>query len=76
MGWASGSALLSEVWAVVREYVPVVDREEVLLDLMYRFADHDCDTLAEVIRADWPESEGAYQAWFDEPGDPEEPGDA
>lgn len=69
MGWASGSALLSEVWAAVREYIPANEREDVLLDLMYRFADEDCDTLAEVIRSDWPETEAAYQAWFDEPGD-------
>lgn len=69
MGWASGSALLKEVWSAVREHIPEDDRDDVLLDLMYRFASHDCDTLAEVIRPDWPESEVAYQAWFDEPGD-------
>ena len=67
MGWASGSALLSEVWAVVREYAPITHREEVLLDLMYRFAGRDCDTLDEVMRDDWPETAAAYQAYFDEP---------
>lgn len=69
MGWASGSELLSEVWAVVRPYIPKKDREDVLLDLMYRFASRDCDTLSEVIRSDWPEAEAAYQRYFDDPDD-------
>ena len=69
MGWASGSELLSEVWAVVRDHVEDDERADVLLDLMYRFAGHDCDTLSEVIREDWPESAEAYQRYRDEPGD-------
>lgn len=68
MGWSGGSSLLSEVWGIVRPYIPDSEREGVLLDLMHRFADRDCDTLAEVIRADWPESEDAYQSYCDENG--------
>ena len=69
MGWANGSSLLLGVWAVVRDHIPVDKREEVLLNLMYRFADCDCDTLDEVVRSDWPETGAAYQAYCDEPGD-------
>lgn len=63
MGWASGSDLLTRVWAEVRESIP--DKEDArqihLANLMAVFADEDCDTLAEVVRDEWPESAEAYE---------------
>jgi hypothetical protein len=64
MGWASGSSILTQVWAAVREFVPERKRVGVLVQLMNVFAGDDCDTLNEVIRSDWPESELAYDKWM------------
>jgi hypothetical protein len=64
MGWASGSSILLDVWSTVRGFVPEKKRVEVLTRLMTVFANHDCDTLNEVIRSDWPESEPAYEKWM------------
>ncbi len=61
MGWSGGSSLLSDVWERMRQYVPEAARVEVLAGLMKDFSRRDCDTLAEVIRSDWPESEPAYE---------------
>ena len=65
MGWASGSRVLTDVWDVVREHVPVKKRVAVLVRLMAAFARRDCDTLDEVgHRRDWPEAGAAYEAWL------------
>lgn len=61
MGWSGGSSLLRSVWERVRQYVPEAAREDVLVGLMKDFSRRDCDTLAEVVRDDWPESERAYE---------------
>jgi hypothetical protein len=63
MGWASGSGILANVWATVREFVPTEKRGEVLATLMGVFANEDCDTLEEVIDDDWPESQAAFDTW-------------
>jgi hypothetical protein len=61
MGWSSGTAVLREAWASVRQKIPTSDREESLCELMRVFARHDCDTVGEVVCDDWYESAGAYQ---------------
>lgn len=62
MGWASGSSLLIEVWSLVRQCLEEPDdRVSYLKQLMVLFADHDCDTLEEVVCDEWPESEKAYR---------------
>jgi len=70
MGWASGSELLSEVWEITRPYIPKEKRVGIMLKLMDKFEDHDCDTLDEVERDDWPEVEEALRKKYpDEDGD-------
>jgi len=72
MGWSGGSSLLSDVWERVRQYVPDDARVDVLAGLMKDFSDRDCDTLAEVVRDDWPESVTAYERVTGETLDGEE----
>ena len=76
MGWAGGSSLLTRVWAEVRESIPdVEDRRTIhLANLMAIFADDDCDTLSEVVREEWPESEEAYEMFLARDDDPEPEG--
>lgn len=59
MGWASGSAILSNVWSTVRDDVPEVLRVERLSELMDLFENEDCDTTNELI-GEFPEAEEAY----------------
>lgn len=48
MGWASGSSLAEDVWNIVRSYIPETDRKKIVMELVDRFEDDDCDTLQEV----------------------------
>lgn len=47
MGWASGSALADDVWALFRDYVPKKYREHAARELIDLFEDNDCDTMCE-----------------------------
>jgi len=50
MGWASGSELADEVWALFREHVPEASRKNVAKQLVDLFEGHDCDTMQECER--------------------------
>lgn len=43
MGWASGSGLGEEVWAVVRKYVPKGQRKAVAARIYNLFCNQDAD---------------------------------
>jgi len=45
MGWASGSRLADEVWAGMKEYIPVRHRSMAAQVLANAFSEADCDTL-------------------------------
>lgn len=47
MGWASGSALMSEIIAIIKKDVPVDVRRKLYEKLIPAFQDMDCDTLDE-----------------------------
>lgn len=64
MGWAGGSQILTDVWEIVREYIPEDERVDILKELMLIFESNDCDTLNEIIRSDWKESEKAYDEYL------------
>lgn len=68
MGWASGSSLLVEIWAHVRRHIKSEDRVDILIDLMCSFWNRDCDTIAEIIDPDWPETQTAYNRFLKEKG--------
>lgn len=59
MGWSSGTALFSEVWADIRAYIPEGERVAVAARIMRLFMSHDCDTLDDCT-GDFPELEAAY----------------
>lgn len=50
MGWAGGSGIASDVWDLVRKYVPDNQRKTVALKLIDVFEDNDCDTMNECER--------------------------
>lgn len=57
MGWASGSAILEEIWREVREFIPEPKRANIFEKLARVMWDGDCDTLDELISDEWPEVE-------------------
>lgn len=59
MGWASGSALFSEVWKAVRKHLPKNKRVDVCKKLIEEFESEDCDTICECFGDD-PVIEQAY----------------
>jgi hypothetical protein len=50
MGWASGSALADDVWALFRKHVPAKNRRAVARKLVDMFEGEDCDTMDECER--------------------------
>lgn len=50
MGWAGGSVVAGDVWALVRRYVPEKSRRRVAKRLVDIFEDQDCDTMDEAER--------------------------
>jgi len=47
MGWASGSELAEEVWAIVEGYILTGHKLPVAKQIVKAFEDHDCDTMGE-----------------------------
>jgi hypothetical protein len=50
MGWASGSEMASDIWALFRKYVPEKSRKRVARELVSIFEMQDCDTMDEAER--------------------------
>jgi len=54
MGWASGSRLAVDVWALVGKHTPEQNRKQVARELVTLFEEMDCDTMndAEALMKD------------------------
>jgi hypothetical protein len=66
MGWASGSAVMSGIIAVLEKEVPDVEtRIRIYEKLIIEFRDWDCDTLDECLEDD-PAFFTAYKKWYEE----------
>lgn len=50
MGWASGSRMAADIWALFRPHVPVKARKHVAKKLVDIFEGEDCDTMDECER--------------------------
>ena len=59
MGWASGGAILEEIWREIRGFLPEDKRVSVFAKLADVMWENDCDTLDYMISDDWPEVEPA-----------------
>lgn len=47
MGWASGSSLAAEVWAIVEPFIDIECKQQVACEIIEAFEREDCDTLME-----------------------------
>ena len=47
MGWASGSELAEDVWALMSPFIPPSKRKQLAIELIDLFEEHDCDTMDE-----------------------------
>lgn len=70
MGWCGGAAIANDVWAMVREYIPVARRREIARKIIDRFEDEDADTMDEAEQlmkdADLTDREEIVEdEWFD-----------
>jgi hypothetical protein len=51
MGWASGSWMASDIWALVERYIPKNQKKRVAKRIVRIFESQDCDTLADEAEA-------------------------
>lgn len=47
MGWSGGSEIASEVWDIVKEFIPKKKRKVIAKQIVNLFEDNDCDTMYE-----------------------------
>lgn len=47
MGWAGGSELATELWDLVREYIPASKKKKIARKFVDAFENEDCDTMGE-----------------------------
>lgn len=67
MGWASGSRLAADVWAIVRDLIPERERMKAAKRVIAAFEKRDCDTIdeAEQLCAD----AGRTPKFYDDEGE-------
>lgn len=67
MGWASGTELIVDVWATVRDFIPAKKRVDVLNELINIFTDKDWDCVDELAdEQQWPEVKEAVNQYLKE----------